>query len=155
MILTCIQPDPTVLTLMSPLNYRLIEHTADTGFEVQADSVEQVYENAAGAFFNMMWQIANPDISTPKTIEVTGVDQEALLVNFLEEFLYLYDAKSLVCTRIQVEKAEPEILRARAWLQEFDENHDRELLSVKAVTYHQIFIGRENSKWKARIFLDI
>jgi SHS2 domain-containing protein len=28
-------------------------------------------------------------------------------------------------------------------------------LSVKAVTYHQLFIGREKDTWIARIFLDI
>jgi SHS2 domain-containing protein len=32
---------------------------------------------------------------------------------------------------------------------------DQELLGVKAVTYHQLFIGRKNDSWIARIFLDI
>ena len=37
----------------------------------------------------------------------------------------------------------------------FNETEDQELLNVKAVTYHQLFIGRENNTWTARVFLDI
>ena len=135
--------------------YRIIEHTADTGFEVTADSIEQIYEKAAGAFFSIMWQIHSIEKAETKVVEITGIDPEQLLVNFLEEFLYFYDAKGLVCTRLKIETVTDTKIRARAWLQKFDSDRDRELLSVKAVTYHQLFIGRERGGWAARIFLDI
>jgi len=135
--------------------YRIIEHTADTGFEVRGSTQEKIFESAARAFFDIMWQIGSQQESEPVTVEVTGIDLEELLVNFLEEFLYLYDAKGLVCKRIQVDEVHSNKVRARAWLQKFDEDIDQELLSVKAVTYHQLFVGRENDTWKARIFLDI
>ena len=140
---------------MTPQLYRIIEHTADTGFEVRGSTKEKVFEAAARAFFKIMWQIEAHGENEPETIEVTGIDLEELLVNFLEEFLYLYDAKGLVCTRIQVETIGANQLRAKAWLQKFNEAGDQELLGVKAVTYHQLFIGRENDTWTARIFLDI
>jgi len=140
---------------MTPQLYRIIEHTADTGFEVRGSTKSEVFESAARAFFNIMWQIEVCRESEPETIEISGNDLEELLVNFLEEFLYLYDAKGLVCTRIQVETVSAKTVRARAWLQKFNETIDQELLSVKAVTYHQLFIGRENDTWTARIFLDI
>ena len=140
---------------MTPRLYRIIEHTADTGFEVRGNTREQVFESAARAFFDIMWQIGTRQDKKPEIIEVAGGDLEELLVNFLEEFLYLYDAKGLVCTRIEVESLGEKRVRARAWLQKFNAAGDRELLGVKAVTYHQLFIGRENSSWTARIFLDI
>ena len=140
---------------MAPRLYRIVEHTADTGFEVQGATKEQVYENAAKAFFDIMWQIKTRRKSEPENIEVSGIDQEELLVNFLEEFLYLFDAKRLVCTGIEVETVTDNNVWARAWLQEFDVDFDRELLNVKAVTYHQLFLGQEKGAWRARIFLDI
>ena len=140
---------------MTPRLYRIIEHTADTGFEVRGNSREQVFESAARAFFDIMWKIGTRQDKKPEIIEVAGGDLEELLVNFLEEFLYLYDAKGLVCTRIEVDSLGEKRVRARAWLQKFNAAGDRELLGVKAVTYHQLFIGRENSSWTARIFLDI
>lgn len=140
---------------MAPRLYRIIEHTADTGFEVRGATKEQVYEKAAKAFFDIMWHISTRRKSEPENIEVSGIDQEELLVNFLEEFLYLYDAKRLVCTGIEVETVTDNNVCAQAWLQEFDVDSDRELLSVKAVTYHQLFLGQEKGAWRARIFLDI
>jgi SHS2 domain-containing protein len=135
--------------------YRIIEHTADTGFEVWGDTKEQVFEVAARAFFAIMWHIGASREEEPESIEIAGGDMEELLVNFLEEFLYLFDARKLVCTRIQVESITENRVYAKAWLQNFNADRDEELLSVKAVTYHQLFIGREKDRWTARIFLDI
>ncbi len=140
---------------MTPGLYRIIEHTADTGFEVRGSTKEQVFESAARAFFDIMWQIDAHQENEPAVIEVAGHDLEELLVNFLEEFLYLYDAKGLVCVGVQVETVLKNKVRVKAWLQKFNAAGDQELLGVKAVTYHQLFIGKKNDTWTARIFLDI
>ena len=135
--------------------YRIIEHTADTGFEVHGATREQVFASAARAFFSIMWRIAAPLEKNSANLEITGDDLEELLVNFLEEFLYLYDAKGLVCTRIEVDTVSDHKVIARAWLQKFNPDGDEELLGVKAVTYHQLYIGKKDDTWTARIFLDI
>ena len=135
--------------------YRIIDHTADMGFEVKGDSKEKVFETAALAFFEIMWDTKGRKDSIPEAIEVTGGDIKELMVNFLEEFLYLYDAKGLICTDIKVEKVSKTRLNAMAWLRPFAEKLDQEVLGVKAVTYHQLYIGEKNGRWTARIFLDI
>ncbi len=140
---------------MTPQFYRIIEHTADTGFEVSGSTKKQVFESAAKALFDMMWQVEALQDIKPENIEIKGSDLEELLVNFLEEFLYLYDAKGLVCTGVQVESLTAEKVCARVRLQKFDEARDQELLGVKAVTYHQLFIGEKDGKWQAQVFLDI
>ena len=103
----------------------------------------------------IMWEIGAAEDSRPSDIEVSGSDIEELLVNFLEEFLYLYDAKRLVCTKIEVTEFSDQKIRGRAWLQLFNAQQDEELLNVKAVTYHQLSIGRAGDGWQARVFLDI
>jgi SHS2 domain-containing protein len=69
--------------LMTPRLYRIIEHTADTGFEVWGNTKKQVFESAAKAFFNIMWQIGARQQNEPVTLEVAGNDLEELLVNCL------------------------------------------------------------------------
>lgn len=135
--------------------YRIIEHTADTGFEVRADTLKQLYEYAASAFFDIMWQINTLEEIQPEIIKITGIDPQQLLVKFLEEFLYYYDAKGKVCTGVEIVTVSDTRIHARVWLQKFNQKKDRELLSVKAVTYHQLFIGPEKGIWVARVFLDI
>ena len=107
---------------MTPRLYRIIEHTADTGFEVRSTSRKKVFEAAAQAFFRIMWKINATGKGSQKTIEVYGNDDEELLVNFLEEFLYFYDAKQLVCTKIDIQELTEKKISARARLQFFD-NH--------------------------------
>ena len=140
---------------MAPKPYRIIEHTADTGFEVRGGTREALFEAAARAFFDIMWESGAPRESKPETIEVHGSDPKELMVNFLEEFLYLYDAKGLICRDLQVRSVSDSEIIATAWLQRFNRELDHELLGVKAVTYHQLYIGKRNRQWTARIFLDI
>ena len=140
---------------MSSQGYRILEHTADTGFEVKGSSIEKLFEAAARAFFHILWEIGTDRQSWSENIEVVGSDLEELMVNFLEEFLYRYDAQGLVCTQIKVILITDTMIRARAWMQPFDSDRDRELLGVKAVTYHQLYVGRKGETWMAQIFLDI
>jgi SHS2 domain-containing protein len=140
---------------MVPQLYHLIEHTADTGFEVRGNTREQVFEAAALAFFHIMWRLGHHKESQPEIIEVTGSDLQELLVNFLEEFLYLYDAKGFICKKLTVQSVTETKICAKAWLQEFNDDKDHELLGVKAVTYHQLYIGKKDHKWLAQVFLDI
>ena len=140
---------------MSSQGYRILEHTADTGFEVKGSSIEKLFEAAARAFFHILWEIGTDRQSWSENIEVVGSDLEELMVNFLEEFLYLYDAQGLVCTHIKVILITDTMIRAMARMQRFDSDRDRELLGVKAVTYHQLYVGRKDETWMARIFLDI
>lgn len=139
---------------MASQRFRIIEHTADTGFEVLGSSREQVFEAAARAFFQIMWSIKQTE-SKPEMLEVTGGDIKELLVNFLEEFLYLYDAKGIVCTQLAVETVTDFNVSAKVWLQQFDADRDQELLGVKAVTYHQLSIEEIDGGWQAQVFLDI
>jgi SHS2 domain-containing protein len=69
---------------MAPQFYRIIEHTADTGFKIRGETKEQLFETAGLAFFDIMWSIGHPKESQPEIIEVTGIDLKELLVNFLQ-----------------------------------------------------------------------
>lgn len=140
---------------MAPESFKIIEHTADTGFEVKAGSLTDVFRAAALALFQIMWEIGGDRAAEPVDLEISGIDTQELLVNFLEEFLYLYDAKGLVCTRVEITSVADKKLTATAWLQPFDSELDEEILGVKAITYHQMYVGRQDNHWLGRIFLDI
>jgi SHS2 domain-containing protein len=140
---------------MSSQSFKIIEHTADTGFEVTGNSLDDVFRAAALALFQMMWKITGDIGAKPVGLEISGVDHQELLVNFLEEFLYRYDAKGHICTRVEITSVSDKKLTATAWLRPFDNQLDQEILGVKAITYHQMYIGRQDNQWLGRIFLDI
>ena len=140
---------------MASESFKIIEHTADAGFEVKAGSLADVFRAAAQALFQLMWEIGGDRPAEPVDLEISGIDTQELLVNFLEEFLYLYDAKGLVCTRVEITSVADKKLTATAWLQNFDSELDQEILGVKAITYHQMYVGRQGNQWLGRVFLDI
>jgi SHS2 domain-containing protein len=140
---------------MEPQQFKVIEHTADTGFEVRGRTRAKAYEAAALALFQTMWEINKEKHVEPVNLKINGGDPPELLVNFLEEFLYLYEAKELVCTKVRVDSVTEDKISARAWLQNFTRDKDQELLGVKAITYHQLFIGKQDDEWVVRVFLDI
>jgi SHS2 domain-containing protein len=140
-----------------PVPYRIVEHTADTGFEVTGASQAELFTNAALVLCQLIWNVeANPDGEPlAEEIRIEAGDPGELMVNFLEEFLYLYDIKGLVATRVELEAISEKTLTARIRGHRFEPGRDEERLGVKAVTYHQLFVGRENGRWRARVLLDI
>lgn len=140
---------------MASESFKIIEHTADTGFEVKAGSLADVFRTAAQALFQLMWEIDGDRAAERVDLEINGIDTQELMVNFLEEFLYLYDARGLVCTRVEINSVADKKLTATAWLQPFDSELDQEILGVKAITYHQMYVGRQGNQWLGRVFLDI
>jgi len=137
-------------------SYRIIEHTADTGFEVKGASLAQLFEHAAAGLFRLLWQSgAAPAHEEQVKVTVSGQDPGELLVNFLEEFLYMFDAKGMIFTRLQVDRISDHDLTAWAWGHPFQEGRDEELLTIKAITYHQLYVGKIAGGWLARVIVDI
>lgn len=79
--------------------FKFLPHTADIKFQAFGNSLEEVFENSALALANI---ISKNKIkpSQKKTIKANGNDIESLLVNFLEEFLFLFETKGFLLSKI-------------------------------------------------------
>jgi len=73
--------------------FKEIEHTADRAFRVTGRDMASLLENAARQC--MRWM--SPRVHSK---QVEGVDRESLLVNWLNEILYLEQAHQLVTASI-------------------------------------------------------
>jgi SHS2 domain-containing protein len=137
--------------------FRVIDHPSDTGFEVTGSSLTELFTNAALVLSQLIWNLeTNRDGERlEEEINVTAGDPGELMVNFLQEILYLSDAKGMVCTGVRLTAISESALTATVWGHRYEAGMDEELLGVKAVTYHQLFVGPENGRWRARVLLDI
>jgi SHS2 domain-containing protein len=142
---------------LSSIPFRVIEHPSDTGFEVTGSSLAELFTNAALVLSQLIWNLeANRDGERlEEEITITAGDLGELMVNFLQELLYLSDAKGLVCTGVRLTAISESALAARISGHRFEPEKDEAVLVVKAVTYHQLFVGTENGRWRARVLLDI
>ncbi len=87
-------------------------------------------------------------------VEVTANDLAGALVDWLEEVLYLQDARDSVITGVAVERADHS--GARGWVEIAPRERDLEGTAVKAITYHQLEVTRQpDGTWVAIVYLDI
>ena len=95
------------------MNFAEIDHTADRAFRVAGRDMTELLENAARA----MRALDGPQLTTAlpvtRAVEVEGVDRESLLVNWLNEILYLEQVHRLSCEQFHIDKLENHRLLAR------------------------------------------
>ena len=135
--------------------FEVLEHTADIGFRAWGATPAELFENAAQAMMSIAAETETIDPSGEVAIQATGEDYESLLVNWLSEVLYRFDAGLFAASQFRVDKIEPTMLEARLIGEARDPARHRWKLIVKAVTYHDIEVLERDGRWESRIFLDI
>ena len=88
-----------------------------------------------------------------REINIAGKDKEALLYNFLEEFLFLLDAENFLPSKIKKIKIVENKLSAKI-TGDSAENY-RFTNKVKAITYNQMFLKKELKRWVIQVVLDV
>ena len=68
--------------------FRILEHTADVGFEAFGLTREEAFVNAARALIYLIVELDAIDPREEVSVQVQGADPESLLVNWLSELLY-------------------------------------------------------------------
>jgi len=135
-------------------SFEFIDHTADAGIKVEAPTLEDLFETAGLAFTELVTSVESLDCRVERSFKLQEDDMETLLVSWLQELLYLLDTEDLVFARFQV-KIHDFSLEATAWGDVFDPNIHTMKTEIKAVTYHQLEVAKNDQGWQAQIIFDI
>lgn len=135
------------------MKIKFLEHTADVKFQAFGGSLEAAFANAALALKQVITKESKVKQVITRKVQVSGKDNEALLYNFLEEFLFLLDAKDFILSKIkkieiEKDKLTAEVLGDKASLYKF--NND-----VKAVTYNQMYVKKYRNGYIVQVVLDV
>jgi SHS2 domain-containing protein len=139
--------------------YEYLEHTADIKFRAYGKTLEEAFENAALAMFNVIINTEKVSGDTAKEISLKSPDLESLLVDWLSELIYIFEVDEIIFREFQVENIKEEdseySITARALGEKYyPESHPFET-EIKAVTYNQLEIAKTADGWKAQIVVDI
>ena len=135
--------------------FEFFEHTADLGLRVTADSVEELYIEAARGFFSLI--VENLDDVRPeqdRSFTINGTDHSYLLFDWLNELLYVFDTTHLLLADFKVTLDESG-LRAVARGEPWDPDRHHLTHEVKAITYHGLEVTRSDDTWRAEVIVDI
>jgi SHS2 domain-containing protein len=132
--------------------YEILEHTADVGVRAAAATIEEVFEQATLGMLEITGALGEGE-GAAHVISVQGRDLGAILVGWLEEVLYLQDAKDNVIVGIEVAGVGDEGAQGTVWVKAREGS--LEGTAVKAVTYHQLSIEPADDGWVAQVYFDI
>ena len=138
-----------------PVKYRQLPHTADMAWRIRGESLPELFENAAGALVATMTDRRYLRRREKREIEVEAPDREALLVNWLNRLLYLFEVEGFWGREFQVSSLTDQHLRATAWGERFDPERHPGKTAVKAATYHYLEIVPQGEGWQATVILDL
>lgn len=132
--------------------FEILEHKADLKIRVFGKTKEELFENA---LFGMETCL-RPEIAvageTKKEIKIKSPDLPALLVDFLNEILYLNQVNEEIYNKVRFIKFSDIELRAELSarpVERFGED-------IKAVTYHGLEAGQtKDGSWEAIVLFDI
>jgi len=133
--------------------YILIDHTADIGVKATGKTLEEAFSFAAQAMFDIITDDSTIDGKQIINLDIKSSDLEQLLVDFLDELLYLFSAENLVFCGFDF-KIDDTHLLGTAQAEAYDTSKHNIGVEIKAVTYHMLEVQTQ-PKPKVQVLFDI
>lgn len=144
---------------MSGKGFEFLEHTADAYIAAHGRTLEEAFENAALAMFEIMTDTRDVRRSHIDILRVESEDELGLLFSWLEALLLKFEIDNNLYSEFKVDsiKSCPKgyLLEAKAWGEPFNPERHPSRTGVKAVTYHQMEIARNENGVTVKFILDI
>lgn len=141
-----------------------LDHVADTKFIAYGDTIEKVFENAALATLSVIADISTIHPKTAFEINLENVSKENLMVDFLSELLYIFDAEETVLGAVYVKEAGVKkdddgndvwFINAVVSGEPIDSAKQNFKTEVKAITYSGIRVEETPTGFEAEVVLDL
>ncbi len=137
----------------SEAGYEFLSHTADLKVRAWGMSLAATFGACADGLREAMCGDMRAAARIRRSIRVEGRDHEALLYNFVEEFLYLLDAEGFIFSKVDGIDISEDALTAEV---AGDSAMNYEFANaVKAVTYSEMIVRDEGERWVAEFVLDV
>ena len=139
--------------------YKFLEDVAiaDIAFEAYGKDLNELFENAALAIFELSADLKTVDAKEQLEFELENEKPDNLLYDFLSEILFLKDSKYMVFRQSEVSVSKNKVYHLKAVLKGDAINQEKQKLEndIKAVTMHMFELKQENGRWKAVVVVDI
>jgi SHS2 domain-containing protein len=135
--------------------FEIIDHVADVGIVAYGTDVEELFSNAALALFSLITEPESIEEKLHLDLEVSSEGRDRLLVEWLNELIYLFDAERILFNRFDIKRLTHNELKATCYGEGFDPMKHKIKIGVKAATYHMLKLDKNGDGCKAQIILDI
>ena len=138
---------------------RMLNHTADVGFEIEAPTLEALFGEARRALLMTMFERPPERGEEERSLRLSATDLEFLLVRWVNELVYHIQSAGFVPVHTEIRIREEERggfflegLLAGTALDLEDYGWQGE---IKSATFHGLVVAPEGEGWRARMILDV
>ena len=125
--------------------YEYFEVTADIGFKAYGNDLNEAFENASLAMFNI---ITDTDDVSPKheiSFEISSEDEVSLLYDYLEELLFFHEVEFMLFSEFHVKIDDGLCLKATIKGESINWDRHERKTEIKAITFHMMEVKNEDS----------
>lgn len=131
-------------------HWQEIDHTADLALHVWADDLPDLFATAARGMFSLFTSLEALVLDRAVDVTLTALDVETLLVDWLNELLYLSEVEGTAFAEFDFTQMTSTALAATAHGGRISEY----LSYVKAATFHNLAVVRTPDGYETEIVFD-
>ena len=125
--------------------FEYFDVTADIGFRAYGNTLDEAFENAGLAIFNIISDTSGVSPEIAKSFEITSSDEVALLYDYLEELLFCHEVDFMLFSDFDVDisrSGEEYGLKATIRGEAIDWDRHERKSEIKAITFHMMDVKK-------------
>jgi SHS2 domain-containing protein len=137
------------------LPFEVLEHTAEIGLRAEAPTLPALFADLGVGLFSLITDVGSVRRVRTWEVEIASDDLSSLVVDWLNELLFLHARDGALAAEIHVHDVSPARLCATVHGEPFDPRRHPRGIEVKAATYHQLRVEAADGGWTSVVYLDI
>lgn len=131
----------------------------DAFIEAYGLTLEEAFENAALAMFEVMTDTSKVASTMKRSVKIQSTDKQGLLYNWLEALLIKFETEGLLFSKFKIDDIRKTqqgyVLSAEIWGEEYAPQKHISKTAIKAVTYHMMEIKEGKRGATLKFLLDL
>jgi SHS2 domain-containing protein len=135
--------------------YEHMDVSGDAGVRATGATLEEAFASAALGMYSLITDLET--IREEKSVRVRAESRSTgeLLVGFLNELVFLCDARGFMGRRVDVESLGDNSVEATVTGEDFDPARHTARVLIKAATYHGLRVEEADGGWLVEVIFDI
>ena len=135
--------------------YRITKHQTELAVRISGSSQADLFANSAFALFDVMTDPATIEIKERIALEIEGSDREDLMVNWMRELLYLYQASGYLLKEVKISQVKDTIVKAEVCGEKIDPDRHEIKQEIAAVAFHKSRMEKTGNQWIAQVIFEL
>ncbi len=145
---------------LDKMTFENFEHKADIGIRGKGKSIEEAFQEAGKAMFSIEINLKNVKKVKKIKISCNAQNVEELFVEWLNALLAQSSVHEMMFSdfkvKIKENKTEGKFsLEGEAFGEKFDEKRHEPKLEIKAATYSQLKVFKDQNQWICQCIVDV